>query len=68
MDQLFSLSAQIQQHIIRAGMPAELETAILGAYAELEKKEGRGVKVSFAAAPLAKIPGETPLPDNTAPN
>ena len=42
MDQLFELSAQIQQQIIRTGMPAELEGAILSAYGELEKKKGRG--------------------------
>ncbi len=57
MDQLFSLSAQIQQHIIRAGMPAELESAILCAYAELEKKEGRGVKVSFRSSALGEDSG-----------
>ena len=58
MDQLFSLSAQIQQHIIRAGMPADLETAILSAYAELEKKEGQGVKVSLRSSALGEDSGQ----------
>ena len=58
MDQLFSLSAQIQQHIIRAAMPAELETAILNAYADLERKEGPGVKVSFRSSALGEDSGQ----------
>ena len=58
MDQLFSLSAQIQRHIIRAGVPADLETAILNAYEELEKKEGRGVKVSFRSSALGEDSGQ----------
>ncbi|MGA2403364.1 MAG: PEP/pyruvate-binding domain-containing protein [Syntrophobacteraceae bacterium] len=54
MDQLFSLSADIQQLIIRAAMPAELETAILSAYSELEKEEGQGVKVSLRSSALGE--------------
>jgi pyruvate,water dikinase len=54
MDQLFSLSAQIQQQIIRAPVPAGLESAILRAYDELGKKEGKGVKVSLRSS----APGE----------
>ncbi len=58
MDQLFSLSAQIQQNIIRAGLPVELETAILSAYAELEKKVGPGVKVSLRSSALGEDSGQ----------
>jgi pyruvate,water dikinase len=54
VDQLFSLSADIQQKIIRANMPAELERAILSAYNELEKKEGQGVKVSLRSSALGE--------------
>ncbi len=54
IDQLFELSAQIQQRIIRTGMPAELERAILSAYAELEKKEGQGVRVSLRSSALGE--------------
>jgi pyruvate,water dikinase len=54
IDQLFALSAQIQQQVIRTGMPAELERAILSAYAELERKEGQGVKVSLRSSALGE--------------
>ncbi len=59
MDHLFALSAQIQQQIIRAGMPPGLEAAILSAYAELEKKEGRGVKVSLRSSAIGEDSGQT---------
>ena len=68
IDQLFALSAQIQQQIIRTGMPADLERAILSAYAELESKEGQGVKVSLRSSALVKIPRKVPLPVCTVPN
>ena len=69
MDQLFALSAQIQQQIIRAGIPAELETAILSAYAELEKEEGQGGQsLSSQQRPGRRCRCKPPLPDNTAPN
>ena len=54
IDQLYSLGAQIQQQIVRAAMPAELEKAILWAYGELEKKEGQGVKVSLRSSALGE--------------
>ncbi len=59
MDQLFSLSAQLQQEIIRARVPAELQRAILGAYAELEKEQGQGVKVSLRSSALGEDCQET---------
>jgi pyruvate,water dikinase len=59
MDQLFSLSANIQQKIIRAKLPAELEKAILDAYAELEKSEGRGVRVSLRSSALGEDSAKT---------
>ncbi len=54
MDQLLSLSAQIQQKIISAEMPDELRKAISIAYAELESEEGQGVKVSLRSSALGE--------------
>jgi pyruvate,water dikinase len=54
IDQLFELSAQIQQLVMRAAMPREVEKAILGAYRELEEKEGQGVKVSLRSSALGE--------------
>ncbi len=54
IDQLFELSAQIQQLITRTGMPSVLETAILSAYAELEREEGQGMKVSLRSSALGE--------------
>ncbi len=54
IDQLFELSAQIQQLITRTGMPSVLETAILSAYAELEREEGQGIKVSLRSSALGE--------------
>jgi len=54
MDQLFRLSAHIQQQIIRSDMPAELEGAILSAYGELERKQGQGTKVSLRSSALGE--------------
>jgi len=59
MDQLFSLSAQLQQQILRARVPAELAEAILNAYAELEKVEGQGVKVSLRSSALGEDSRQT---------
>ncbi|MGA3114917.1 MAG: PEP/pyruvate-binding domain-containing protein [Syntrophobacteraceae bacterium] len=54
IDQLYELSAQIQQLITRTGMPAGLETAILNAYSELERQEGQGIKVSLRSSALGE--------------
>ncbi len=50
--------AQLQQKIIRAAMPSEVEKAITSAYAELEKKEGEGVKVSLRSSALCEDSGQ----------
>jgi pyruvate, water dikinase len=52
--QLFMLSAQIQQQIIREPLPTELEGDILSAYKELEREEGRGVKVSLRSSAIGE--------------
>ncbi len=54
LDELFSLSADIQQLIIRAAMPADLEQEIMGAYRELEAKAGKDVKVSLRSSALGE--------------
>lgn len=59
IDRLFSLSSQIQQQIIRAPVPAGLESAILCGYGELEKKEGQGIKVSLRSSALGEDSAQT---------
>ncbi|MGA8184649.1 MAG: PEP/pyruvate-binding domain-containing protein [Terriglobia bacterium] len=54
IDQLFLLSTQIQQLIMRAPVPTELQDDILAAYKELEKEEGPGVKVSLRSSALGE--------------
>jgi pyruvate,water dikinase len=58
IDQLFLLSTHIQQLIIRAPVPTDLENDILAAYKELEKEEGRGVKVSLRSSALGEDSSE----------
>ena len=54
LDQLYSLSADIQQLIIRATVPPDLEEAIIGSYCQLEAKAGEGVKVSMRSSALGE--------------
>ncbi len=54
LDQLFSLSADIQQLIIRAAVPPDLEEAIMDSYRHLEAKAGEGVKVSMRSSALGE--------------
>ncbi len=54
MDQLFLLSTQIQQRVLRAPVPSDLQDEILRAYQELEKEEGQGVKVSLRSSALGE--------------
>jgi pyruvate, water dikinase len=54
LDQLYALSADIQQLIIRATLPADLEQEIVDAYRELETKAGGGVKVSMRSSALGE--------------
>ena len=54
MDQLYSLSADIQQLIIRSVVPEDLKNAIMDAYRRLEKSAGRGVKVSVRSSALGE--------------
>lgn len=54
MDQLLSLSTEIQRQIVGTSVPGELEKDILGAYSELQKEEGRGVRVSLRSSALGE--------------
>ena len=54
IDQLFLLSTQIQQQIMQAPVPTELQDDIFRAYQELEKEEGPGVRVSLRSSALGE--------------
>ncbi|HXH48801.1 MAG TPA: PEP/pyruvate-binding domain-containing protein [Terriglobia bacterium] len=57
--QLFLLSTQIQQQVIREPVPAALEEDILAAFRELEKVEGPGVKVSLRSSAIGEDSSES---------
>jgi pyruvate, water dikinase len=59
MDQQFSLSAEIQQLMIRSPLPSDLEHAIRCAYAGLEQTDGHGVKISMRSSALGEDSSET---------
>ena len=50
LDQLYNLSADIQQLIIRSPLPDDLESAILEGYKLLEEREGTGVTVAMRSS------------------
>lgn len=54
MDELFRLSADVQQLIIRSEVPVDLEEAIMEAYREIEKQAGAGVRVSLRSSALGE--------------
>lgn len=54
LDELYALSADIQQLIIRSTVPEDLERAIMDAYKELESKAGKGVRVSLRSSALGE--------------
>jgi len=59
LDALYALSAEIQQMIIRAEIPPDVEEAILGAYAALEAECGPGVKVALRSSALGEDTGDS---------
>ncbi len=59
LDELYALSADIQQLIIRSKVPEDLQQAILEEYAELEKVHGEGVKVSMRSSALGEDAADT---------
>lgn len=54
LDELYSLSAGIQQIIIRSPLPEGLQAAIMEAYRGLEAQHGPGVTVSLRSSALAE--------------
>ncbi len=54
LDELYSLSAGIQQMIIRSPLPDDLHAAIMEAYRGLEASHGPGVTVSLRSSALAE--------------
>ncbi len=54
IDQLFAVSSEIQQLVIRGTVPEDLQVAVLNAYAELEADVGCGVKVSMRSSALGE--------------
>jgi pyruvate,water dikinase len=58
LDQLFNLSASIQQLIMASQVPPDLERAILGQYRLLEEEDGKGVRVALRSSALGEdMPG-----------
>ncbi len=54
IDDLYRLSADIQQLIIRSSVPEDVEQAIKEAYRELERECGQNVKVSLRSSALGE--------------
>ncbi len=54
MDDLYTLSAGIQQLIIRSTVPEDIERAIMDAYAQLERQVRPGVKISLRSSALGE--------------
>ncbi len=58
LDQLFGLSASIQQRIMASTVPPDLEEAILDQYRLLEEEAGEGVRVALRSSALGEdMPG-----------
>lgn len=57
-DQLYQVSAAIQQHILQSSLPSDLESALSEQYHQLEQLDGKGVRVAMRSSALGEdIPG-----------
>ncbi len=54
LDELYALSADLQQLIIRSPVPEELASAIMDSYREVAVEAGEGVKVSLRSSALGE--------------
>jgi len=54
LDQLYALSAEIQQMIIRSPLPEDLQSAIAERYKSLEEKEGEGFTLAMRSSALGE--------------
>ncbi len=59
IDQLYGLSADIQQLIIRGAIPQDLEEAISEQYRALEKENNKGVTIAMRSSALGEDFAET---------
>ena len=59
IDRLHSLSADLQQLVIRAPVPADLEAAIVDQYHRLEARRGSGVRVALRSSALGEDQADT---------
>ena len=59
MDQVFLLSTQVQQQILQAEVPAELEKEIFDAYCELKKEEGQDLTVALRSSAVGEDSSRT---------
>ncbi len=59
IDQLYALSADIQQLIIRSPLPKDLEEAISKQYRMLQQEDGKGVTVALRSSALGEDFAET---------
>jgi pyruvate,water dikinase len=58
LDQMYALSADIQQLIIRSPLPGDLEEAISGQYRRLEEEAGGDIRVAVRSSALGEdLPG-----------
>lgn len=54
IDDLYALSSDIQQLILRSSVPQDVETEILEAYREIEAETSQGAKVSLRSSALGE--------------
>ncbi len=59
MEDLYKLSADVQQLIVNATLPRSLETAIWSAYTELEQSTHSGVRVSMRSSAVGEDASRT---------
>jgi pyruvate,water dikinase len=53
-DQLYQVSAAIQQHILQSFLPSDLESALSEQYHQLEQLDGKGVRVAMRSSALGE--------------